>query len=68
MRGRQHGQIVELLMDVRTSALRLDSALEASIIPIIRSILDLQIVNSPTRSKVQAESKKRIKEKISNEF
>lgn len=62
MWSRQHGQIVELLMDIRARSLRLDAALKASIIPIIRCVFDLQIVNSATGSEVQAESTRNQKE------
>jgi len=51
-------EIVELLMDIGSRSLGLDAALEASIVPVVGHILDLQIVNASLRLKVESGKEK----------
>lgn len=63
---------MELLVDIRTSSLGLDTALEAAIVPIIGHVLDLQIVDAALRLKVESGKGKKLnyinKYKFTNEF
>lgn len=45
---------MKFLMHIGTGAFGLDAALEASIVPIIGDILDLQIINAALRLKVES--------------
>lgn len=46
LRGRQHCQIVVLRVQVSARSLHLDATLEASVVPAVRRVLDLQVVDA----------------------
>lgn len=51
---RQHRDVVVLLMDVRAGADRFDPALESTVVPGERCVLDQQIVGAVVRSEINA--------------
>jgi len=54
MRRCQDGEIVKFLMHIGTGSFGLNAALEASIVPIVGDIFDLQIINAALRLKVES--------------
>lgn len=54
LRGRQHRQIVVLLVHVRARPARLDPALEPPVVPAVRRVGDVQVVHSLVRPKVDS--------------
>lgn len=60
LRRRQYGDVVVFLMDIGTGTNRFDATLKSSIVPIIRCVLNPQIVSAAIRLKVDSENEKNV--------
>lgn len=59
LRRRQYGDVVVLLMHIRTGADRFDAALESTVVAAVRCIQDVQIVDTAVGSEVESGAERR---------